>query len=83
VVTADGIGAVTFMMVVYALGRRGRRFILWFAVAVGSPGVRLCRERVALWRGGGRLDVRGVAAFSSCRIDDVSHAIHRRSVLIR
>jgi hypothetical protein len=31
-VTLYGVGAVSFMMVMYALERRGRRFILAFAV---------------------------------------------------
>ena len=31
-VTVYGVCAVTFMMVMYALERRGRRFIAWFAL---------------------------------------------------
>ena len=31
-VTIYGVGAVTFMMVMYALERRGRRFVLGFAL---------------------------------------------------
>jgi hypothetical protein len=31
-VTLYGVGAVTFMMVMYALERRGRRFVLLFAL---------------------------------------------------
>ncbi|MCU1464186.1 MAG: hypothetical protein JWM72_114 [Actinomycetia bacterium] len=31
-VTIYGVFAVTFMMTMYALERRGRRFVLWFAL---------------------------------------------------
>jgi hypothetical protein len=31
-VTVYGVGAVTFMMVMYALERRGRRYVLAFAL---------------------------------------------------
>jgi hypothetical protein len=31
-VTIYGVCAVTFMMVMYAMESRGRRFVLWFAI---------------------------------------------------
>ena len=38
-VTIYGVCAVTFMMVMYALERRGRRFVLGFAVGCALSGI--------------------------------------------
>jgi hypothetical protein len=57
VLTIFGAAAVTFMMVMYALERRDRRYVLGFALGerlIGSPALRGRRAFAARTRDGDR-----------------------------
>lgn len=54
--TLFGVAALSFMMLMYALERRGPRFTAAFACGCPVERVWVCIGRMAIWRRGGDLD---------------------------